>query len=349
MNYKPIIDNLKEEEIKSLLDELKIPWKDKGTHLICKTACHNVDVEEASWKLYYYKDTHLFMCFTECGGMNIFAFLEHYYTARNIRFDWYRDIYDRVIQCSELSELTALDGEKRYEKISERYHKAELKKLPIYPTGVLDIFMKNYPIEWINDGISRRTMDKFNIKYSVSRNKIIIPHYDIEGNLVGIRGRALNEEEIENFGKYAPVQIEGKWYSHPLSLNLYGLNRTKDNIKSYGICYVGEAEKFVLQQESFKMPNCACAVCGSQFNKFQLKILMKYCQPKEVVICFDKEEKEGEDVYFNKLWKLCEKYKNYCQMSFIYDKQNLLQLKQSPTDAGEAIFRKLLEKRVIVK
>lgn len=39
-----------------------------------------------------------------------------------------------------------------------------------------------------------------------------------------------------------PVCIEGKWYSHPLSLNLYGLNITKENIKQTGIAYLFEAE-----------------------------------------------------------------------------------------------------------
>lgn len=349
MDYQKIIDDLSEERVCQILDKLKIPWVDKGSFLLCKTACHNVNLDEASSKLYYYKDTHMFMCYTECGAMSIFKFLEHYYTARDIAYNWHEDVLRLVADNVYDNDLIDFGQEKPHQKISERYQHQELKKLPSYPKGILDIFMKNYPIEWINDGISRRTMDKYDIKYSVSQNKIIIPHYDIENNLIGIRGRALNDWEIENVGKYMPVQIEKKWYSHPLSLNLYGLNMTKENIKKYGICYVGEAEKFVLQQESFKIPNCSCAVCGSQFNKFQLKLIMKHCHPQEIVICFDKEEKEGSDEYFNKLYRLCEKYKNYCKMSFIYDIKNLLQLKQSPTDCGETTFRKLLESRVIVK
>ena len=43
---------------------------------------------------------------------------------------------------------------------------------------------------------------------------------------------------------------------------------------------------------------------------------------------------------------MCKKYKNYAQFSFIYDKENLLELKDSPTDKGEDIFLKLLKKRV---
>ena len=57
-------------------------------------------------------------------------------------------------------------------------------------------------------------MDKYNILYSISQEKIVIPHYDINNNLIGIRGRALNEWEIENVGKYMPIKIENKWYAH---------------------------------------------------------------------------------------------------------------------------------------
>lgn len=104
-----------------------------------------------------------------------------------------------------------------------------------------------------------------------------------------------------------------------------------------------------MQLESFSRDNCGVAVCGSSFNKYQLNILLEHCQPKEIIICFDKEEKKGEDKYFYKLYNLCKKYSNYCNFSFIYDMKNLLNLKDSPTDKGEEIFEQLLKERVIVK
>lgn len=108
-------------------------------------------------------------------------------------------------------------------------------------------------------------------------------------------------------------------------------------------------EKSVLQCESFSQANCAVAVCGSNFNKFQLNLLLKECNPREIIICFDKEENKGEEKYFNKLWNLCKKYINYCNFSFIYDREELLDMKDSPSDKGEKIFNKLVEKRVKVK
>lgn len=350
MDYKQIIDNLDINSIVELMKKLGADrYEEKEKFFIFPTICHNINSAEASMKLYLYKDTKLFVCYTSCSTMSIFKFLKTYYETRQIEYDWFEDIYNVVLNCGNFRPKEGFDTI-QYQSLKERYQiKKKTVELQQYPSGILDMFMKNYPVEWLNDGISRRAMDKYNIKYSVSQNKIIIPHYDINNNLIGIRGRALNEWEIENIGKYMPIQIEKKWYTHPLSLNLYGLNHTKENIKKYGICYIGEAEKFCLQSESFSFPNCSCAVCGSQFNKYQLDILMKNCRPKEIVICFDKEEKNKEDKYFFKLYNLCKKYINYCKMSFIYDTENLLKLKESPTDCGENIFKKLLEKRIIVK
>ena len=76
---------------------------------------------------------------------------------------------------------------------------------------------------------------------------------------------------------------------------------------------------------------------------------MNECHPKEIIICFDKEELPNEDKYFNKLYNLCKKYNNYCKFSFLYDRENLLELKDSPSDKGKEIFEKLVDKRVRVK
>lgn len=347
IDYKYIIDNLENERVKQLLYQLGADQvEEKDNCFITNTICHNI--EGGSLKLYYYFDTHIFYCYTNCESMSIFKFLEHYYKTRQIDYDWYNDIYQVIIKCSINNEHEYFNI-KPYISLKDKYEKIEKPKLPIYSSGILNVFEHIYPIEWLNDGISKKAMDKFNILYSISQNKIIIPHYDINGNLIGIRGRALNTWEIENLGKYMPVKIEQTWYKHPLSLNLYGLNFNKENIKKYGYVYIFEAEKSILQLENFSQPNCGVAVCGSNFNKFQLKLLIQYCHPKEIILCFDKEEKQGENKYFTKLWNIGKKYQNYCDFSFVYDNENLLEMKDSPSDRGEEIFNKLIRKRVKIK
>ena len=350
MDYKEIIDNLKDSAVIDLMKKLGADrYKEEDTHIIFPTICHNENADEASMKLYYYRNTKVFVCYTSCGTMSIFKLLKHYYETRGIEYDWVTDIYNVVIDCANFNPHLVFVAPK-YHSLKEKYgqERKELT-LPAYNEGALDTFIRRHPAEWLAEGISDTAMSKFDIRYSISQNKIIIPHRDVSGRLVGIRGRALNEWEIENVGKYMPVKLEQTWYKHPLSMNLYGLYENKDIIKKNKICYVFESEKAVMQFESFNMPHCAVAVCGSQFNKYQLNLLLKYCKPQEIVICFDKEEKEGEDVYFNKLYTLCKKYTAYANFSFIYDRLGLLDLKDSPTDRGEEVFKKLLEKRVRVK
>lgn len=347
MNYQEIIEGLKIDSVIKLMESLGADrYEEKENCIIFPTICHNISSTESSLKLYFYKDTKLFVCYTECGNMSIFNFLKHYYECRQIEYNWYEDIYQVILNCS----ATKTTGEKQtYQSIRDKYKKRQSKELPCYNKNVLDVFSKYYPIEWLNDNISKAAMDKFNILYSNSQNKIIIPHYDVNNNLVGIRGRALDTWEVENIGKYLPVKIEQTWYKHPLSMNLYGLKENKEHIKETGYVYLFESEKSVLQCESFSQVNCAVAVCGSNFNKFQLNLLLKECNPREIIICFDKEENKGEEKYFNKLWNLCKKYINYCNFSFIYDREELLDMKDSPSDKGEEVFNKLVEKRVKVK
>lgn len=350
MDYAKIISGLNDDAIIHLMQELGADrYEDKGEFIIFPTICHNTDSSEASMKLYFYKKNKMFVCYTGCWSQSIFKFLKNYYETRQIEYDWYEDIYQVVCNCSDFKQKEGF-APAVYKSLKDRYAtKRKEVQLPEYSSNVLDCFVKSYPQEWIDDGITPEAMDKFNISYSISQNKIIIPHYDIDGRLVGIRGRALNDWEIENVGKYAPIQVEKTWYKHPLSMNLYGLNITQKNIRAHSICFLVESEKAVMQMENFRLPNCSAAVCGSNFNKYQLNILMKTCAPHEIVLCFDKEELPGEDKYFNKLWNMCQKYKNYCNFSFTYDREGLLDLKDSPTDKGEETFIKLLGKRVFVK
>ena len=350
MNYQEIIESLIDEKIIELMMRLGCnDYIDKENYIIFKTICHNTDVDEASEKLYYYKDNKIFVCYTECGTMSIFSMLKHYYECRNIEYDWYTDVYQVILDCSNYQH-SDFDTYK-YKSIIKNYNSDfREKELPIYNNNVLDCFIRNYNIDWVLDGVTSTAIDKFNILFSINQNKIIIPHYNINSELVGVRGRALDPWEIENIGKYAPIKIENQWYSHPLSMNLYGLNITKDNIKKYGYCLLFEGEKSVVISEGFDRPNCAAAVCGSNFNKYAFNILLKECSPKEVIICFDKENiHKNERSYFDKLYNMCKKYNQYSNFSFIYDFDNKLSLKDSPVDKGEGVFEKLLQERIKVK
>ena len=111
MDYKEIIDNLKIESVIELMKRLGADrYQDAGGHIIFPTICHNADASDASMKLYFYKNSKLFQCYTSCGTMSIFKFLKHYYEERDIEYDWVTDIYNVIIDCSSSIPIWALQS-----------------------------------------------------------------------------------------------------------------------------------------------------------------------------------------------------------------------------------------------
>lgn len=329
-------------------------YQEHSDCIIFPTICHNIDSENARMKLYYYKENRLFHCYTECSSsFDIFGLFKKYYQKNNQKYDFYKDILLKIVSKESLS----FEADNYKYQIQRDKYKIKKRDITLisFPKNIINIYQKLYPVEWTYENISDKTMDRFNIRFSPLENKIIIPHYDINDNLIGIRARALNEEDIQNFGKYAPVKIEDKWYSHPLSLNLYGINFNKEAIKRARHIVIAEGEKSVLLYDEFfgSENNISVAVCGSSFNKLQLQLLLKNFDLNEIIIAFDKEynyypSKESEN-YFNRLLKLCEKYSKYCNFSFLFDTKNLLREKESPFDRGKKVFENLLENRVKIK
>jgi hypothetical protein len=222
-----------------------------------------------------------------------------------------------------------------------------------YPKEMLSYFTKYYHPSWLQDGITKEAMDKFQISFSIAQNKIIIPHFDINGRLVGIRGRALNEEDIA-LGKYKPIKIGETLYTHPLQFNLYGIYEHKEGIKMRRQAIIAEAEKSVLLDQGYygDLSNCV-ACCGSNFNKYQISMLTDILGATEIIIALDKEYEtcydEKAKKYRAKIEQMCRKFKTQATFSYIWDYDNLLKEKDSPFDRGKEIFEKLFKERIKIK
>ena len=358
IDIKLLLESLTEEDIIMLVTELGAHTyinHEHSNYIIFPTICHNENSEDASMKLYYYKNTHLFVCYTDCDdSFNIFGLYERVYKIQHKEY-YFGQVLHNIVNKTNLHNQLVSFNNYGYKSIRNKYakHKREID-LQIFDDSILNLFNHYYPIEWLSDGISKDSMDKFNILYSISRNKIVIPHYNLNGELIGIRGRALDELEAQTYGKYMPLQIEGKSYAHPLSLNLYGLNITQNAIKTKRKVIIAEGEKSVLQSQTmFGEDNICVASCGSTINKSQINILIKNFELDEIILAFDKEYIDFSDTkgrkYLDKLENLCLKYRNYCNFSFIYDANNLLNEKDSPFDKGKEIFLKLYNNRIRVR
>ena len=216
-------------------------YEEKDNYVLFPTICHNIDSSEASMKLYFYKDTKLFVCYTECGNMSIFKFLRHYYENRQIEYDWYEDIYNAVLNCSTFNPRKGF-SQPVYQSLKDRYIVREHKELEVYSSNVLDCFVKRYPIEWINDGISKEAMDKFNILYSISQNKmdeVVKKTTNIDQNYKQLLSIFKNSQTNVPYIK----SVNGKdyWFVNGKLLNpvnLSPITNNSDNTNSYYPNYI---------------------------------------------------------------------------------------------------------------
>ena len=370
IDLNKLLEDLTDEDIiKIVLSLGGTNYIDAGNAIIFQTICHNEASEDASMKLYYYKENKKFHCYTDCASnFNLYKLIEKVWILQGGNLVANKELkkskkdfcfFDTVRYVMDSSNIVVDFNENKKERyVSERQkyqRKQRAIELQTFVDSILEIFEDVCPVEWLNEGITPEAMKHYGIRYSISRNKIVIPHFNVNHQLIGIRGRALNQDEIDTFGKYMPLEIENKWYAHPLSQNLYGLNFAKVNIQKKRKVIIFEGEKSCLHYYGFfgRENNISVACCGSSINKAQINLLLRTCMPDEIIVAFDKEYENanGEDgeKYFNKLYSMCEKYKNYAKFSFIFDRDNLLDLKDSPVDKGLENFKKLYESRVIVK
>jgi hypothetical protein len=382
MKYKYDKDKIKNEltieQIHDLVAELGgEPRPPANGVFISQTICHN-HPGDGSHKLYYYDNTKLFQCYTECSErtFDIFELIckvknlanepKTYYTKEGTLGIKKWELYDAVEFVAiyfglanevhnfynsnfeqKLSDWAVLE---RYDnKGKETYKNAELR---IYDDKILKYLPQPKIQSWENEGIKKEVMDSRHIAYNPSNASIIIPHYDVKGLLVGIRERTLIKEN-EKYGKYKPAILNGKMYNHPLGFNLYNLNFSKDNIKNIKKAIVYEGEKSCLQYASYfgEDNDISVACCGSSLISYQIQLLLSL-GVEEIVIAFDRQFKEiGDDewnLWTKKLKEIHKKYSSKILISFIFDKNNRLDYKMSPMDKGKEIFIQLFKERIFL-
>ena len=367
--------NLSIEQVFELVAELGGEPRMENGFFISKTICHN-HAGEGSYKLYYYDNTKLFRCYTDCGtSFDIYELvrkiknnskdLKSYYNKEGkvCYREW--ELFDAVefVAIYYGYSPKTFDFQKTQEKLKdwevlnnyEQINKDEQEQrveLRIFDNKILQYLPRPRIITWEQEGIKKEVMDHRGIAYDPKNQGIVIPHYDINNQLVGIRERTLIKEE-ENFGKYRPAILNGVMYNHPLGFNLYNLNNSKDNIKIIKKVIVYEGEKSCLLYASYfgEENDISVACCGRSLITYQVKLLLSL-GVKEIIVAFDKQFITiGDDEWkrwTKKLTDIHNKYGAYTQISFMFDRWDLLQYKSSPIDEGKDTFMELFKRRIIL-
>lgn len=377
MTYEYDKDEIKNsltiEQMFDYLAELGGEPQLQGEIIICRTICHGGNKR----RLYYYENTKLLKCFTDCADtFDVFELtlkvksretpkIRTTKEGKTYEDSWnlpeaidfvarYFGFAPKQKEEFDVASKTLEDWKilNNYDRIENIDNKTQIVELKIYDDNIL----KNLPrprIEpWIEEGISQEVLNRNGICYDPKNCGIVIPHYDQESRLIGIRERTLvKEEEVK--GKYRPAYLNKQLYNHPLSFSLYNFNNSKNNIAKLKKAFVFEGEKSCLKYASYFGPNndISVACCGSSLIQYQVKLLIA-AGAEEIIVGFDKQFQVLNDEEHRKLVKnfynIKKKYGAFIKLSFLFDRENILGYKASPIDEGKEKFLELFKKRVVL-
>lgn len=366
-------ESLSKQDIVEIMSQLGSPLKvDRGDTLIFETVCHNT-TGGGSDKLYYYDSSKSFYCYTQCGSMDIYSVIYTHMSnkeGKEYSLPFALDFVSKfkgVVINGEVErrgfgfnydlEVDSISQDwelfSRHKRINNRKTEVPIPKLSALDERVLNDFIPLPHKKWIEEGMSWTSQRHFQISYDQDGDKIVIPHFDIWGNLIGVRGRALNKEEEENF-KYMPIWSRRykRLLTHSLGSNLYGLYENKKAIERLETIIIFEGEKSVIKcQDYYGENNCSVAICGSSITPIQ-KELIKNSGAKRVYIALDKEYDEYGDesflLYEEKVKRVIGDLSNYISVYVLWDYAGDLDRQDSPADKGKEVLDNLIKRKKYV-
>lgn len=331
--------------------------------MIFQTVCHN-PYGGGSNKLYYYPQTKTFMCYTKCGSDSIYGIVMKHFNSKNYEMNfpesirYVSDVTGKIF--NEEDGFKVVDDKNfiddweilnKYKRIKEKDNKKKIE-LDYLDPNTMTAFANMPHISWIEEGISIAAHKKYGIRYDWRDEKIVIPHKDKDGNLIGIRGRALKKKDLEEGRKYMPMYLYGENFAHSLGANLYGYYENKKAIEKLKKMIVFEGEKSVLKcYDYYKDSNIAVAVCGSSISSIQKDLIIS-SGVEEVMIAFDKEYEDLESQeyldYKKKMINIAKTLAPYCRVYLLWDMQEKLEKQDSPADKGKEVLNNLIQEKIEV-
>ena len=354
MNAKEIKSKLSLEHIITILQDLGAEPKEgfSTNEILCKTICHCGD----SHKLYLYKSTLNFHCYTNCGSLDILQIIQNVRGCSltqaidyiSSKFGFYTNSFHSGFNTlNHNNDLDILDSLSTKREV---YREEKWKDFKVIPDKALMGFYNFHHESFLSDGVSSPVLNKFEVKFDILNNRVILPHRNSDGSLIAIRCRNLDKELCDAGKKYLPIILDNQLLSAPTSQYFYGLYQNQDNIRKAKKVILVESEKAVMQYETmFPNSNIALALSSSNLSMFQIQTL-KDLGVDEVIVALDKEfhicGTNEEYIYFKKLKKSILNRINFCTVSLIWDRQGLIDYKDSPLDKGKIVFTKLLKDRI---
>ena len=141
-------------------------------------------------------------------------------------------------------------------------------------------------------------------------------------------------------------------YRFPTGRVCYGLYESRAAIKSSREVVLFEAPKSTLQMVTMLGDSASCvSLFGWNCNKLRRDMLLDL-GIQRVNIALDRQyhKPSGDEfaVYVRQVKKIAALFKPYCQVGIIWDKQDRLGYKDSPSDKGLEVWNQLYQERTIL-
>jgi len=233
------------------------------------------------------------------------------------------------ISNAPVTRLAATSVAKKFQQCN-RHKKESVKE--ILPETYMCRFQDN-PEKlqiWRDEGISNESMQKFMVRYDNFSDRIVFPIRNLTGDIINVSGRTLDPNYKEKgLRKYTYFKGLGCLDT------IYGLYENFQDIKDKREIILFEGAKSVMKADSWGITNTG-AILTSHLNPYQMKILISL--DVDIVFALDSDIDIRQDANINKL-------KPYSRIYWVYNKNDLLEPKESPVDKGEDIFRFLYNEK----
>ena len=278
------------------------------------------------------RETHRFYCFSTGIGGTAITFLKYYYHISG------REAIEKLKEYAGIQgEVISPPNKLAATKVCQRFTNPSRQKKQGKQPVLSEDYMERFEVRddklavWESEGISRESLEKFQVSYDAFSDRLVYPIRDMSGNIVNIGGRTLDPNWKEK--KLRKYTYFGGW-DGGLSV-VYGLFDNLSHIKETKEVILFEGCKSVLLADTYGIHNCG-AILTSHLSPLQMKTLLKLgCR---VVFALDNDVDVTQDHNIQKL-------KRFVNVEFLHDTEDLLAEKDSPIDKGEEVFNKLYASR----
>lgn len=332
-----------------------------------QSCCHHSNPNDGGYNLAFNPNSKSFMCFSQCscsysllslvkkhkelvdGKCSTWSAMKFICDQINIPFNFKEEI--------KQVNTNIYKWQNSLLKYTKNYSNATNQ---IYDKSILNYLTPCYYEPWLKEGMTKESLDKFDIRWYDRLQQVLIPVYDDEGNLVGTHDRNTNPELVDNGFKYDHLRLlDGTEYKFQMGLVLYGLNMNKADIERTRTAILFEAPKSVIHIDGFYDYNISVAMFGMNLQKAKLKLLLKYGVNKFIIaldrqyknVMINSEYTKEFLKYREKVDRIIDTIRPYAQEIGVVwdnDEDRFLEYKDSPVDQGKEVWEKLFDRREIV-